>query len=60
MKSMLHKIIKATLVGTLLISSGINASTTDLKIEQDGFVGKYYPSASNEQRVAVLVLGGSE
>lgn len=57
---MLNKIIKATLVGTLLISSSINASTTDLKIEQDGFVGKYYPSASNEQRIAVLVLGGSE
>jgi dienelactone hydrolase len=57
---MLNKIIKATLVSTLLISSSINASTTDLKIEEDGFVGKYYPSASNEQRIAVLVLGGSE
>lgn len=57
---MINKIITASLVGTFLLSSSIKASTKDLNVEQNGFVGKYYPSASSEHRVAVLVLGGSE
>ncbi|ALS99546.1 acyl-CoA thioester hydrolase/BAAT C-terminal domain-containing protein [Lacimicrobium alkaliphilum] len=57
---MLNKFIKLTLVGSLLISHGIYASVTDLNRVKDGLVGKYYPSSSVEQRVAVLVLGGSE
>ena len=58
--SMLKNIVKTTLVIALLISSGISAATTNVNIENEGFVGKYYPSSSSEQRVAVLVLGGAE
>lgn len=57
---MLKQMIKCTLVGSLLISTWINAATSTLDIEKDGIVGKYFPSASIESRVGVLVLGGAE
>ena len=57
---MLKKIIKVTLVGSLLISSVVSASTKVLNTENDGFVGIYYPSESIEQQVGVLILGGAE
>ncbi|WP_444899699.1 acyl-CoA thioester hydrolase/BAAT C-terminal domain-containing protein [Microbulbifer sp. VAAC004] len=57
---MLKKIMKATLIYSLLMSQSLNASTIDFNLENNGFVGKYYPSSSAEQQVAVLVLGGSE
>lgn len=57
---MLKQMIKCTLVGSLLISTWSNAATSTLDIEKDGIVGKYFPSASIESRVGVLVLGGAE
>lgn len=57
---MLKNILKATLVSALLISAGVNASTTPLNAEQHGFVGHYHPATSTEPQVAVLVLGGAE
>lgn len=57
---MLKKIINTSLIFSLLISSGIYASTSVLDTEKAGFVGQYFPHLANEQRVAVLVLGGAE
>ena len=45
---------------SLLVSFSCEASTRSLKIEDDGFVATYYSSASQERKVGVLVLGGSE
>ena len=45
---------------SLLVSFSCEASTRSLKIEDDGFVATYYSSESQERKVGVLVLGGSE
>lgn len=57
---MFKNTIKISLLCSLLISSGVHASTKALNVKEEGIVGKYYPSTSNKKQVAVLVLGGSE
>lgn len=44
----------------LLVSMQCEASTRTLKFEEDGLAATYYPSGSNERKMGVLVLGGSE
>lgn len=44
----------------LLLSTQCGASTRTLKFEEDGLAATYYPSGSNERKMGVLVLGGSE
>lgn len=57
---MLNKIIRAICFIAVCAASAANASTDILSIESDGFVGKFYPATSNDNRVGVLILGGSE
>lgn len=57
---MFKNVLRTTCVIAVLTSIGVYASTNDINIEDDGFVGKFYPSSSSEKRVGVLVLGGSE
>ncbi|MCO7188381.1 MULTISPECIES: acyl-CoA thioester hydrolase/BAAT C-terminal domain-containing protein [unclassified Pseudoalteromonas] len=57
---MFRQIVKTTLVASLLLSSGVYGAVAHLSMEKDGLVGKFHSSDSTEQRIGVLVLGGSE
>jgi dienelactone hydrolase len=57
---MLHEIVKTCFFIGVFWGTTANAAVNILNIEEQGFVGKYYPASSTEKRVAVLVLGGSE
>ncbi len=57
---MLNKIIRAICFIAAFSASTASAATYSLSIENDGLVGTFYPAASTDKRVGVLVLGGSE
>ncbi len=57
---MVRKVIILLSITISIISCNLYASTSNLEFKKEGFVGKFYPQESGEEKIGVLVLGGSE
>ncbi|WP_043319342.1 acyl-CoA thioester hydrolase/BAAT C-terminal domain-containing protein [Microbulbifer sp. HZ11] len=57
---MVRKVIILFSITISIISCNLYASSINLEYKKEGFVGKFYPQESNEEKIGVLVLGGAE